>query len=234
MMDILCTGGTGYVGTWMDKTKPDNVTFIMQNHEHYLTNWEAGQWDYIVHLAPISPWRVMDYAQKHKIKVLFASSGAVYEGKEEYADNKRAWEVRCNQSRADVVIARLFATSGLPFQKNKALSIFIQNALKGEPLQIWGDGCTVRSYLYGEDVGNAFWDLLFHGYGTFDVGSIVPYTMLEVAQMVNKLIPSKIEFIEHEEMPTPVKYFPTKEGVDWGCPDTIDLEIAIQNMIKGV
>ena len=188
----------------------------------------------IIHLAPISPSRVLKYAQKHKIKVLFASSGAVYEGMGEYAYHKRLWEAECIHSNIDVVIARLFATSGLPFQKNKALSIFIQSALRGWPIQVWGNGSTVRSYLYGEDVGRWFWKILLQGEGTYDVGSMIPCTMFRLANLVAQYAKTKIEFIEHEEMPTPTYYVPenVQRALELGCKETIGLKEAVKRMVK--
>jgi nucleoside-diphosphate-sugar epimerase len=208
---ILVTGGTGFVGTWIFKTRPEDVELSLLSHEMYCTmKWDYLNWDYIIHLAPISPDRVIDYCQHKHIKFLHASSGAVYEGKGKYADDKRAWEDRCEASGVDHVICRLFATSGLPFQNNKALSIFIQNALKKESLQVWGDGSTVRSYLYGEDVGKSFWKILFEGVSgeAYDVGSLFPYSMLQIAKMVQSVVGGKIEMIPHEETLTPTYYVP--------------------------
>ena len=231
-IDVLVTGGTGYVGSWINKTKPDGFNVVYQNSEEYNLDWDYGSWDYIIHLAPVSPDRVIDYCQHKHIKFLFASSGAVYEGKGEYANNKRDWERRCEVSGVDHVICRLFATSGLPFQKNKALSIFIQNALAGKPIQVWGYGSTVRSYLYGEDVGRTFWKLLLEHTGMYDVGSFRPYTMLEVAGMVCKHIPTEVELIEHEEMPTPTYYVPRMlEDV---CCETLMLDDVIERMVANV
>ena len=233
--NILMTGGTGYCGTWMYKTKPEDVNLFAVNHLSYEDAWDHLNWDYIVHLAPIAPTRVLKYAQKHNTKVLFASSGAVYEGTGEYAYNKRLWENECFYSGANVVIARLFATSGLPFQKNKALSIFIQNALEGKPIQVWGDGSTVRTYLYGFDVASWFWKILLEGEGTYDVGSVFPYSMLELAYVISKVIPSKIEFIEHKEMPTPTIYIPQDLRIvnELRCVETVSLAQSIEKMIRG-
>jgi len=233
-INVLMSGATGYVGTWMNKTAPDNVNVFGMGSIAYQENWEHLNFDIIVHLAPISPSRVLKYAQKNKCKVLFASSGAVYEGRGEYAYHKRLWEAECVHSNVDVVIARLFATSGLPFQKNKALSVFIQSALAGKPIEVWGDGLTVRSYLYGEEVATWFWKMLLDGEGVYDVGSMLPYSMGEVARMVSKIIPSKIEFVEHEETPTPRCYVPenVQRALELGCKETIPLKDSIKRMAK--
>jgi nucleoside-diphosphate-sugar epimerase len=235
MKYVLCTGGTGWVGTWIENTKPDNVFLVRQNYEHYQSRWELGNWDYIIHLAPISPSRVIDYCHCKHIKFLHASSGVVYEGRGKYADDKRAWEEECIRGDVNVVIARLFATSGLPFQKNKALSEFVESALRRESLKVWGNGLTVRSYLYGEEVGKWFWEMLLRGNGIYDVGSMLPYSMGEIAEMVVSIIPSKIEFIDHEEMPTPTYYVPQNywRALELGCKETVSLKEAIKRMVRG-
>ena len=91
---VLCTGGTGFVAHWLFETKPNDVDLYGLNRGAYQEPWEPGDWDYIIHLAPISPDRVIDYCQHKHIKFLHASSGAVYEGKGKYADDKRAWVAR--------------------------------------------------------------------------------------------------------------------------------------------
>ena len=231
---VLCTGGTGFVAHWLFETKPNDVDLYGLNRGAYQEPWEPGDWDYIIHLAPISPDRVIDYCQHKHIKFLHASSGAVYEGKGKYADDKRAWERRCEASGVDRVVCRLFATSGLPFQKNKALSAFVESAIKGETIKVWGDGSTVRTYLYGFDAATWFWKILLDGMGTYDVGALNPITMFEVATMVSSMTRSKIEFIEHEEMPTPVRYVPEHLQSSWelGCKETVDLRTAIKEMIQ--
>jgi nucleoside-diphosphate-sugar epimerase len=232
---VMISGGTGFCGNWMQATCPPEIgSAWFMNHDQYENReWDKFDWDYIIHLAPISPSRVLKYAQKHKTKVLFASSGAVYEGMGEYAYNKRLWEQECIYSGVNVVIARLFATSGLPFQKNKALSIFIQNAMQGKPIQVWGKGDTVRTYLYGFDVATWFWKILLEGEGTYDVGSVNPYTMLELAYVISKVLPTTIKFIEHKETPTPTFYVPPKHDAvfNLGCNETIFLPEAIERMI---
>jgi nucleoside-diphosphate-sugar epimerase len=233
--NILVTGGTGFVGTWMERTAPKKNSIVYLNSEDYYNSaWEIADWDYVVHLAPISPSRFLKYAQKHNTKVLFASSGVVYEGMGDYAYNKRLWEKECSHSGANVVIARLFTTSGLPFQKNKALSIFIQNSKEGIPIHVWNRGNTVRSYLYGEDVGRWFWTLLLEGKGAYDVGSSKAYTMLEVASLVSVKTNQVIQFVEHKETPTPTRYIPDdlEPAYNLGCKETIDLPEVIERMIK--
>ena len=193
--NVLCTGGSGFVGYWMQKTKPDGIRWAHVDKRGYRSmewDWWTG-WDVVVHLAPVAPTRVLEYAKEKQIRVLFASSGAVYDGVNEYADNKRKWERECLDSGLDVVIARLFTFVGEKLKNHYAITNFIDDARNGRPIQILGDGSAVRSYLYGEDLGRWMWSLLLGIGGTYDVGSCVPYTTMEVARLVADIIPAKIE-----------------------------------------
>ena len=163
--NVLINGGTGFVGYWMDRTKPGTGMVVLQNHENYQTRWELGRWDAIVHLAPVSPSRVLKYAQKHGTRVLFASSGAVYEGTNIYAYHKRLWEDQCKCSGVDLVIARLFTFIGAHLKDLYAITHFMEAAKAGKPIEVWGDGSTIRSYLYGEDLGRWRWKILLDGKG---------------------------------------------------------------------
>lgn len=95
---VLIDGGTGFFAYWMNQTCPDGIDPFSIGHDYInfsMNYWKSVSWDAIVHLAPIAPTEVLEYAKKHNTRVLFASSGAVYEGVGEYADNKRAWEMEC-------------------------------------------------------------------------------------------------------------------------------------------
>ena len=41
---------------------PNDVLVVCQDRKNYQTRWEMGNWDAIVHLAPVSPARVLKYA----------------------------------------------------------------------------------------------------------------------------------------------------------------------------
>jgi nucleoside-diphosphate-sugar epimerase len=67
------------------------------------------------------------------------------------------------------------------------------------------------------------------GEGTYNVGSTIPYSMGEVAEMVASIVPAKIEYIEHEEMPTPIVYLPRELGE---AEINVGLQEAIGRMIR--
>jgi len=235
MRNVLITGGTGFCGFWMQKTWPKNYikSLGIENQQHYETfQWESLEWDAIVHLAPISPARVLKYAQRHNTRVLFASSGAVYNGTNAYAYNKRLWEQQCQDSGVDYIIARLFTFVGEHLKNHYAITNFIESAKNGKPLQVWGDGSTVRSYLYGDDLGKWMWSLLLNRKGVYDVGSIIPYTILEVARIVADIIPAKIQILNDGHPST--RYLPdtTRARTELGLKETVGLKDAICQTIK--
>lgn len=228
---VLITGGTGFVAHWMARTEPKGLSVFYVNHNNYEDAMTYLDMDTIVHLAPISPARVLVYAQKHNTRVLYASSGAVYDGKTEYADNKRKWEKECQDSGVDVIIARLFAFIGEHLKNLYAVTQFIEAAKTGKPLEVWGDGSTVRSYLYGEDLGRWMWKLLLEGEGVYDVGSIAPVTTLELARMVADVIPGKIHVLNNRYPATRYLPYSFRAQDELGCKETIGLKEAIERVI---
>lgn len=217
---VLVTGGLGFVGWWMRRTQPKIEAHYITRKMYEECEWEKWNCDAIVHLAPVSPERVL----KTEARILFASSGAVYSGQDEYANNKRHWEYLCNSG--DVVIARLFSFVGKYLERHVVYE-FIQQAHTGTII-INGDGKATRSYLYGEDLGNWMWKILLEGTGIYDVGSSVPYTILETAQIVSELIPCEIKVMNAPNIPS-TYYMPDMQRVrDLGCVETVGLREAIK------
>ncbi len=233
---VLITGGTGFVGYWMQQTKPAGILAGFRNHNDYAGFWETSNWNAIVHLAPVSPARVLAYASRHKVRVLFASSGAVYKGTNEYADNKRKWEQECLNSGANVIIARLFTFVGAHLKNLYAITNFIENAKRGKPLEVWGGGNSVRSYLYGEDLGRWMWKLLLEGHnyrdsGAYDVGGPTPFFILDLARLVTDIIPASRRYTKPDY---PNSYYVPNvaRAHALGCEETIGLREAIERMIN--
>jgi nucleoside-diphosphate-sugar epimerase len=230
---VLITGGSGFVSFWMERTKPTNIqTWLSDSIDYANGTWErnACGWDAIVHLAPVSPARVLRYAQEHKVRVLFASSGAVYEQQTEYANNKRKWEQECLDSGADVVIARLFSFIG-PHLNRHAVHEFIEQGKTGGPIVITNPDA-IRTYLYGEDLGRWMWKLLLEGEGIYDVGGSTEYTMLQVAETVADICHCEVVDV-HAMRDTPTRYVPDiSRACALGCEETVGLREAIERIIN--
>ena len=187
MKRILVTGGTGFVGHWMLQTAPPELDVTYINRQGYnLWYWWTMEWDAIVHLAPISPEKVLSCAARNNARLLYCSSGIVYhpENDTEYRQNKIKWEQECLDSGVDAVIARLFAFYGDRLSDDHAVMAFQKAAMAGETLKIWGDGNAVRSYLSGSNLGRWMWAILLRGARgeAYDVGGDKPITMMQLAE----------------------------------------------------
>ena len=227
--NVLITGGTGFVGHWMTVTRPAQVHLTALNHADYdLGQWKWQEYDAIVHLANVTPADVI--RSRHNARILYASSGAakIRGRNNDYGYNKHLWEGDCRHSDADVVIARLYAFSGERLRGAYALTDFIRDAKAGGPIVIHGNGKAVRSYLYGKELGLAMWALLLNGEKgkTYEIGGKTPYTTLQVAQEVAKVIPSRI-VIENDKNVPCTTYLPTH-----GYDEIVKLHKAIERMAK--
>jgi nucleoside-diphosphate-sugar epimerase len=193
---ILITGGTGFVGTWLQKLLP---CVALNEMQYEYGKWDYADWDYIVHLVPppITTERVIKCAQRCKASVLFSSSGAVYDRKPgEYAQSKIEEEKRLLDSGVNVRIARMFSFAGAFMPNRFALINYILDALSGEVIKIRGDN-VVRSYLYAEDMAIWLWRILFFGEPEtiYEVGSEHGVTMYQLAVEIAKYFSPKPEIV---------------------------------------
>jgi dTDP-glucose 4,6-dehydratase len=87
----------------------------------------------------------------------------------------------------DTRIVRIFNTYGPRMQVDdgRVVSNFIVQALRGEPLTIYGDGSQTRSFCYVSDEIRGFLALLDSDEpGPVNIGNPVEFTMLELADLV--------------------------------------------------
>jgi len=190
--------------------QPNDTDAIYLGHYDYDNwRWDAQAWDAIVHLANVSPERVILGAKANNCRLLYCSSGAVYHQQpDEYGMQKREREAMCLAAWHNVVIARLFSFAAAP---GHAWSEFVKEAKKGWPVRIWGDGTAVRSYMHPREMGRQMWAILLRGVSgeAYDVGSDKPMTMLELARMVTDVWPAPI-LIENEKDRVP--YYMPKDA----------------------
>jgi dTDP-glucose 4,6-dehydratase len=103
----------------------------------------------------------------------------------------------------DIRIARIFNTYGPRMRPadGRVVSNFIVQALRGEPITVYGDGSQTRSFCYVEDEIEGLYRL-FHSdcEGPVNVGNPGEFTILELAEKVIRITGSA-SVIEHRPLP---------------------------------
>ena len=94
----------------------------------------------------------------------------------------------------DTRIARIFNTYGprMHLDDGRVVPNFIQQALRGEPLTVYGDGKQTRSFCYVEDLVEGIVRLLLSDeHLPVNLGNPVELTILEFAQQINQIVGNK-------------------------------------------
>lgn len=210
--------------------------------------------------------RTLDFALRCGArKFLLASSGAVYgtqppevshigeddsgapnitTSRSAYAEGKRIAELLCciyaEKHGLETKLARGFAFIGpyLPLDAHYAASSFLRAGLRGEELQISGDGTPCRSYLYASDLAVWLWAILFRGHSArpYNVGSERAVTIAVLAQAISRAF-GGIE-IKIAKQPPPgrpaERYVPSvqRAATELGLTQTVELDDAIARTIR--
>jgi UDP-glucose 4-epimerase len=212
---------------------------------------------------------VLRLANRFKKKVLIASTSEVYgrhlNGKVSEDDSrvmgsvkKRRWAYACSKTldeflalayhdekKLPVVISRLFNTVG-PRQTGQygmVLPNFVQSALLGKSIAVYGDGTQSRSFIHVRDAVEAIIALMAEHQAdgdVFNVGNDHEITINDLAQKVKDMTgsDSNIEHVPYEKA-----YGPGFEDMERRCPNIekinnligfkpeYDLEAMIQSVI---
>lgn len=109
-------------------------------------------------------------------------------------------------NNVDTRIARIFNTYGprMAFHDGRVVSNFICQALRGEPLTIYGDGSQTRSFCFVDDLVEGLLRLMrYEGldcHEPHNLGNPVEFTMLQLAELVRDAIRPGLPII-HEPLP---------------------------------
>ncbi|CAL9078746.1 unnamed protein product [Musa textilis] len=107
-------------------------------------------------------------------------------------------------AQVEVRIARIFNTYGprMCIDDGRVVSNFVAQALRKEPLTVYGDGKQTRSFQYVSDLVEGLMRLMEGEHvGPFNLGNPGEFTMLELANVVQETIDpnAKIEFRPNTE-----------------------------------
>ncbi len=103
----------------------------------------------------------------------------------------------------DTKIVRIFNTYGPRMRKNdgRVVPTLIDQALKNEPLTVYGDGSQTRSFCYVSDlIEGIFWLAMSDEHKPVNIGNPHELTVLQFAETIIRLTGSKSEIV-HRPMP---------------------------------
>ena len=169
---------------------------------------------------------VLDLANRLNIPVFQASTSEVYGDpsispqNEEYWGNVNPIGIRAcydegkrsaetlffdfhRQYGTQIKVARIFNTYGprMSFNDGRVVSNFIIQALRNEPITIYGDGNQTRSFCYVSDLIDGFIKLMFSAQevtGPINLGNPREFTILELAEKIIAITRSNSSIQFHE------------------------------------
>jgi len=170
---------------------------------------------------------MLGLAKRVKARILQTSTSEVYGDPEEHPQKETYWGnvnplgVRScydegkrvaealfmnyhRQNDVDVRIVRIFNTFGPRMHPNdgRVVSNFIVQALRNEPISVYGDGSHTRSFCYVDDLVSGLIKMMENTetIGPVNIGNPVEITVKELAEKIVKLADSKSE-ITYKPLP---------------------------------
>jgi UDP-glucuronate decarboxylase len=168
---------------------------------------------------------MLGLAKRVKARILQASTSEVYGDPEIHPQPEEYWGrvnpigirscydegKRCaetlffdywRQHKLEIKVMRIFNTYGPRMHPSdgRVVSNFIVQALKGEPITIYGDGSQTRSFCYVDDLIEGMIRLMNSPAsftGPVNIGNPGEFTMLQLAQLVREMTGSKSEIVFH-------------------------------------
>ncbi|MGJ8588286.1 MAG: UDP-glucuronic acid decarboxylase family protein [Yoonia sp.] len=191
---------------------------------------------------------MLGLAKRTKAKIFQASTSEIYGDPEVHPQSETYWGKvnpigprscydegkRCaetlffdyhRQHDLDIKVARIFNTYGPHMHPNdgRVVSNFIVQALRNEPLTLFGDGTQTRSFCYVDDLIEGFirmMEMPADFTGPVNLGNPIEFTMFELAQKVRDLTNSQSK-LTYMPLPTddPRQRKPdinlAREALDW-------------------
>ena len=169
----------------------------------------------------LGTYNMLGLARRVKAKFLLASTSEVYGNPDInpqpesyngnvnpigirscYDEGKRISESLCSDYKRihnlETRIIRIFNTYGPRMQPNdgRVISNFIFQALRGEPLTIYGEGSQTRSFCYVDDLIDGMIKIMSSDIREpINIGNPSQITILELAEIIRKRINPNIKFI---------------------------------------
>ena len=200
---------------------------------------------------------VLERAKEHGTKVVFCSSGAVYgslarvptyeeivcDPESHYGISKLAAEMYAKfyyQKRGVPVTITRFSSVYGAGRPAGPINAFVERALSGDPITIYGDGETTRDYTYVNDVVEGL-KLCIDGtipYSgeVYNLASGVQTSLLEVVDAIEDILDKKLDVRHEPEVPGDIRvnYFDIEKARRWGYNPMVSLNEGIEKMIEAL
>ncbi len=211
----------------------------------------------------LGTFHTLDLAREHGARYMLASTSEVYGDPQVHPQPETYWgHVNPVGERAvydeakrfaealtmayhrkyglDTRIVRIFNTYGprMRLDDGRVIPNFLQQALRGEPLTVYGDGSQTRSFCYVDDLVEGILRLLqVQEPYPVNLGNPHEITVLELAETINRLLdnPAGVVFLPHRILEgDPVRRCPdiTKARTLLGWEPRVDLEEGLRRTIE--
>ena len=144
-------------------------------------------------------------------KIIYLSTASIYNPNEgviserttsipnnEYAISK-FWAEKLVLKTRNAIIVRLSSLYGINMKENTIIPNYVNQALRNNLIEVWGDGNRMQNYIFIDDVCNLVLKILLMHHKVRNeillAVNNVEYSNLELASTIAKLTNSKIEFI---------------------------------------
>jgi len=205
---------------------------------------------------------MLGLAKRLKIKILQASTSEIYGNPQIHPQKEDYWGYvnpigprscydegkRCaetlffdyyRQHKLKIKVVRIFNTYGPRMHPNdgRVVSNFIMQALKNEPITIYGDGSQTRSFCYVDDMIDGFIKMMNSPdefVGPVNLGNTREISILEIANMITDITNSNSKVI-FNSLPKddPVRRKPdiSLAKIKLGWEPKVNLEDGLENTI---
>ncbi len=211
----------------------------------------------------LGTFHTLDLAREHGARYMLASTSEVYGDPQVHPQPETYWgHVNPVGERAvydeakrfaealtmayhrkyglDTRIVRIFNTYGprMRLDDGRVIPNFLQQALRGEPLTVYGDGSQTRSFCYVDDLVEGILRLLqVQEPYPVNLGNPHEITVLELAETINRLLdnPAGVVFLPHRMLEgDPVRRCPdiTKARTLLGWEPRVGLEEGLRRTIE--
>lgn len=200
----------GALSKWLKDKDIDTIIYLSAKIPK---SFEEADWDLFYYNLSMHK-QVFDYWKKHRNHLIYASTCSVYgpmdpiPWKEEnavfpgnyYSVSKLVGEAlfcQEHQKGLPLTILRINAPYAADAKRKTVVNIFLESALRGDDLVLFGSGKRQQDFIYIQDLARAFWLCCSEKkQGLYNIASGKTISMKELAYIIVNLVesPSKIVY----------------------------------------